>query len=405
MDINRIREDFPILKRKINGKPLIYFDNAATTQRPQVVIDAVSEYYEKSNANIHRGIHTLSEEGTEQYEKAREKIHNFVNAGKRYQTIFTRGTTESINAVSYAWGLENLKPGDEIVLTIMEHHSNLVPWQFFMNRGVKIHYVDIDDNGELKMDQFQELVSKKTKVVSVSHMSNVLGTISNVKGIGKIAHDSNALFVVDGAQAAPHFTVNIKDINADFYAVSGHKMLGPTGIGALIGKKDILDKMNPFMFGGNMIREVHTTGSTWADPPAKFEPGTPHIAGAIGFGVAVDYLKNIGMENAMKHEKELLKYAMEKLDPIPNLTIYGPKEIEKRSGVISFNYAGIDAHDMSTILDNNGVAIRSGHHCTQPLMERLGVPATSRASFYIYNTRQEIDVLVGSLLEAKKVFG
>ncbi|MBU0530783.1 MAG: cysteine desulfurase [Candidatus Aenigmatarchaeota archaeon] len=404
MDVNKIREDFPILKRKLNNKQLVYFDNAATSQRPRAVIDAVTEYYENHNANIHRGIHTLSEEGTEMYENARENIHNFVNAGKRYQTVFTHGTTEALNSIAYAWGLENLKEGDEIVLTIMEHHSNIVPWQFLMKKGVKIKYVDIDDNGELKMDQFKELVSKKTKIISVAHVSNVLGTINNVKEIGKIAKDAGALFVVDGAQAAPHIPVNIKDTGADFYTFSGHKMLGPTGIGVLIGRKEILEKMEPFMFGGSMIHEVHTTGSTWAESPEKFEAGTPNIAGAIGFNVAVDYLKRIGMDNVLKHEKELLKHAMEKIS-MPKLTIYGPKEVERRSGVISFNYSGMSAHDLATILDNNGIAIRSGHHCAQPLMERLKVPSTGRASFYIYNTIQEVDMLASSLQEAGKVFG
>jgi len=405
MDVNKIRADFPILNRRINDKPLVYFDNAATTQKPRQVIDAVKQFYENYNANIHRGIHTLSEEGTEMYEKAREKVHNFVDAGPDYSSIFTRGTTESINFLAYAWGLDNLKAGDEIVLTVMEHHSNMIPWFFFLKRGVKIRYVDVDENGELNMNQFSEFIGKNTKVVSTIHMSNVLGTVNDVREIGKQARDAGATFIVDGAQSVPHLPISIKDIGADFYVFSGHKMLGPTGIGMLTGRTELLEKMNPFMFGGSMIKEVHKDVSTWADVPEKFEAGTPNIAGALGFGAAVDYLKKIGMENICQHEKELLKYIIDKMSAIPNMKIYGPKDLSKRTGVISFNYADIHAHDIASILDNNGVAVRSGQHCAQPLMERLGVNSTSRASFYVYNTKNEVDILVDSLKEAATVFG
>jgi len=403
MDVEKIRKEFPILGKKINGKPLVYLDNAATTQKPRQVIDAVSNFYEDQNANIHRGIHTLSRRCTEAYDEAREKIHDFVKAGEEYENVFTYGTTSSINSLAYAWGLQNLKQGDEIVLTIMEHHSNMIPWQFFLKRGIKIHYADIDENGELMMDQFQDLVNKKTKVVSVAHTSNLLGTINDVKRIGKIAHDAGALFVVDGAQAVPHMDVNLNRIDADFYAFSGHKMLGPTGIGALVGKTDILKKTDPFMFGGSMMKETHTTGCVWADPPEKFEAGTPNIAGAVGFAAAVDYLKKIGMDNVMSHGSGITRHVLSKLPS--GIKTYGPADIKKRNPVISFSHDKIDAHEIASILDNNGIAIRSGHHCAQPLTERLGVKFTARVSFYIYNTKKEADIFLDSLSEVVNKFG
>lgn len=404
MNVEKIREDFPVLKRKVNDKPLIYLDNAASTQKPQVVIDAVKDFYENHYSNVHRGIHTLSEEATEQYEKIREKIHNFAGADENYQTIFTHGTTESINLISYAWGLQNLKAGDEIIISVMEHHSNVVPWHYFLDKGVKVNYIDMDENYELKLDHLQELINKNTKIVSLIHVSNVLGTINNVKEAGKIAKDNGSLFIVDGAQASPSIQVNIKDIQPDFYSFSGHKMLGPTGIGALMGRKELLEEMNPFMYGGNMINEVNKDGTTFAELPAKFEPGTPNIAGTIGFGAAIDYLNKIGMDNILDHERNLLKHALERLSEVPNLTVYGP-EVNKKIGIVSFTYSDIHPHDVATIVDNNGVAIRSGHHCAQILMKRLNIPATSRASLYLYNTKEEIDTFVNSLMEARKVFG
>lgn len=404
VDSEKIRKDFPILKRKVNGNQLVYLDNAATSQRPKAVIEAIQDFYNNYNSNIHRGIHHLSEEATDKYENSRERIANFVNA-KDYQTIFTRNTTESLNLIAYAWGLENLRSGDEIVLTIMEHHSNIVPWQFFKKIGVVIKYVDVNEDGTLKMKQFEEMITKKTKIVSTVHVSNALGTINDLSNIEKIAHDNGAIFVVDGAQSVPHIPVDVKKLKADFFAFSGHKMLGPTGIGVLCGKTELLEKMNPFMFGGDMIKEVFTTGSTWNDLPWKFEAGTPNIAGGIGLGAAVDYLKTIGMDNVREHEKELLKYAHKKLGAIEGLKIYGPEDVNKKSGVVTFTLGDIHPHDMATIVDNKGIAIRSGNHCTQPLHDRFSLTSTSRASFYIYNTKEEIDKLVEALEEARKVFG
>lgn len=401
----RIREDFPILKQQVNDKPLIYFDNAATSQKPNSVIDAISNYYRHYNANIHRGIHKLAEEATVAHEEAREKVAKFINAKQTGEIIFTRNATEALNLVAHSWGRANVGKGDKIVLTIMEHHSNLVPWQLIAKeKGATVEYVEIDENGELRPDEVHELIDDSTKIVCVAHASNVLGTINPVKDIGRAAHRAGALFLVDAAQSVPHMLVNVRDIDCDFAAFSGHKMMGPTGIGVLYGKAELLEGMPPFLSGGEMIKEVHTTGATWKDLPYKFEAGTPNIAGAIGLGAAVDYLHWIGMENVLDHEKEITRYALGRMKEIEGLVIYGPMDVDHRVGVISFNLGDIHAHDLASILDEDGIAIRSGHQCAQPLMEFLRIPATSRASFYIYNTKQEVDVLVEALEKARKIF-
>ena len=401
----RIREDFPILKQQVNDKPLIYFDNAATSQKPNSVIDAISNYYRHYNANIHRGIHKLAEEATVAHEEAREKVAKFINAKQTGEIIFTRNATEALNLVAHSWGRANVGKGDKIVLTIMEHHSNLVPWQLIAKeKGATVEYVEIDENGELRPDEVHELIDDSTKIVCVAHASNVLGTINPVKDIGRAAHRAGALFLVDAAQSVPHMPVNVRDIDCDFAAFSGHKMMGPTGIGVLYGKAELLEGMPPFLSGGEMIKEVHTTGATWKDLPYKFEAGTPNIAGAIGLGAAVDYLHWIGMENVLDHEKEITRYALGRMKEIEGLVIYGPMDVDHRVGVISFNLGDIHAHDLASILDEDGIAIRSGHQCAQPLMEFLRIPATSRASFYIYNTKQEVDVLVEALEKARKIF-
>jgi len=404
INVARIREDFPILKRQVNDKPLIYFDNAATSQKPNAVIDAVDRYYREYNANIHRGIHKLAEEATLAHEEAREKVAKFINA-KRTEVVFTRNTTEALNLVAYSWGRANVGKGDKIVLTIMEHHSNIVPWQLVAEeKGATVEFVKIDENGELRQDEVHELIDDSTKIVCVAYASNVLGSVNPVKDIGRMAHRFGALFLVDAAQAVPHMPVDVRDIDCDFAAFSGHKMLGPTGIGVLYGKSERLEGMPPFLGGGEMIREVHTTGASWKDLPYKFEAGTPNISGAIGLGAAVDYLRNIGMQNVLDHEKEITRYALDRMKGVEGLNIYGPLNMDRRIGVISFNLGDIHAHDLASILDEDGIAIRSGHQCAQPLMEFLQIPATSRASFYIYNTEAEVDVFIEALEKARKIF-
>ncbi|MGP8071030.1 MAG: cysteine desulfurase [Candidatus Bathyarchaeia archaeon] len=405
MNVARIREDFPILKRQVNDKPLVYFDNAATSQKPKVVIDAIDRYYREYNANIHRGIHKLAEEATLAYEEAREKVANFVNAKRTEEIIFTRNATEAINLVAYSWGRANIGKGDKIVLTIMEHHSNIVPWQLLAEeKGAKVEFVKIDGNCELIQDEVHESIDEKTKIVCVTHASNVLGTINPVKEIGRLAHRYGALFLIDAAQSVPHMTVDVREIDCDFAAFSGHKMLGPTGIGVLYGKSEQLQNMPPFLGGGEMIREVHTSGACWKDLPYKFEAGTPDISGAIGLGAAVDYLRAIGMRNVHDYEKEITSYALERMKQVDGVVIYGPTDVTHRVGVVSFNLGDIHPHDLASILDEEGIAIRSGHHCAQPLMEFLELPATSRASFYIYNTKEEVDVFVNALDKARKIF-
>jgi len=405
INVARIRQDFPVLKRQVNDKPLVYFDNAATTQKPEVVIDAIDRYYREYNANIHRGIHKLAEEATLAYEASREKVAKFVNAKRNEEIIFTRNATEAINLVAYSWGRANIGKGDKIVLTIMEHHSNIVPWQLLaQEKGAKIEFVKIDEAGELRQDEVQELIDERTKLVCVTQASNVLGTINPVKEIGRVAHRYGAVFLIDAAQSVPHMTVDVRDIDCDFAAFSGHKMLGPTGIGVLYGKSAAFQNMPPFLGGGEMVREVHTTGSSWKDLPFKYEAGTPNISGAIGMGTAVEYLREVGMRNVHDYEKEITSYALERMKQVDGVVIYGPTDVARRVGVVSFNLGDIHPHDLASILDEEGVAIRSGHHCAQPLMEFLQVPATSRASFYIYNTMQEVDVLVDALEKARKLF-
>ena len=405
VDTARIREDFPILKRQVNEKPLVYFDNAATSQKPNSVIDAINRYYRYYNANIHRGIHKLAEEATVAHEEARENVARFINAKQTGEIIFTRNATEALNLVAYSWGKANVGKGDKIVVTIMEHHSNIVPWQLLaQEKGATVEFVKIDENGELRQDEIHELIDDSTKIVCVTHASNVLGTINPVKDIGRLAHRFGALLLVDAAQSVPHMPVNVQDIDCDFAAFSGHKMLGPTGIGVLYGKAEQLEGMPPFLSGGEMIREVHTTGASWKDLPYKFEAGTPNISGAIGLGAAVDYLRGIGMENVLDHEREITRYALDRMKQVQGLNIYGPMDVDHRVGAVSFNLGDIHAHDLASILDEDGIAIRSGHQCAQPLMEFLHVPATSRASFYIYNTKDEVDVFIEALEKARKIF-
>jgi cysteine desulfurase/selenocysteine lyase len=406
IDVSKIREDFPILKRQVNGKPLVYFDNAATSQKPEEVIEAIDNYYRQYNANVHRGIHKLAEEATLAHEEAREKIAKFINARHTEEVIFVRNTTEAINLVAYTWGRANITKGDKIILTIMEHHSNIVPWQLLaQEKNAEIEFIKIDENGLLRQDEIRELIDERTKLVCVTQASNVLGTINQVKDISKIAHKFGALVMVDAAQSVPHMRVDARDIDSDFLAFSAHKMLGPTGIGVLHGKREHLENMPPFLGGGEMIREVHTTGASWNELPYKYEAGTPNIAGAIGFGAAIDYLNKIGMQNIRGHEREISYYAITKMSGVKGLTIYGPKNVDQRVGVISFNLGDIHAHDLASILDEEGVAIRSGYHCAQPLAEFLNIPATSRASFYIYNTKEEVDALINALEKARKLFG
>jgi cysteine desulfurase/selenocysteine lyase len=402
-----IRKDFPILERTVReNKPLVYLDNASTTQKPNQVIDAINDYYRNHNANIHRAVYALAEEATELYEKTRDKVTNFINVKNRVEIIFVRGTTEAINLVAYAWGRDHLKEGDIIVTTEYEHHSNIVPWQLLtQEKGAKLEYIGMNDNGELNLDDLDKyLATGKVKLVTFSLMSNVLGTISDAETIISKCKTAGVLTLVDGAQAVPHMKVDIEKLGCDFFAFSGHKMLGPTGIGVLWARKSILETMNPFHGGGDMIREVHKYETTWNDLPYKFEAGTPNIADVIGFGAAIDYLSNIGMDAIRQHEIELTSYAMDKLSQVKGLHIYGTKDISKRGGVISFNFADVHPHDVAQIIDEEGIAIRSGHHCAQVLMERLNVAATSRASFYIYNTKEEVDTLINSLNKVARIF-
>ena len=402
-----LRKDFPILKRTVrDNKRLVYLDNASTTQKPNQVIDSISDYYRNYNSNIHRAVYALAEEATEAYEKTRDKIATFINVKDRQEIIFVRGTTEAINLVAYAWGRSNIKEGDIIVTTEYEHHSNIVPWQLLTKeKGAKLEYIGMDDDGELILDDLDKyLATGKVKLVTFSLMSNVLGTITDADKIIEKCKTAGVLTLIDAAQAVPHMKVDIEKLGCDFFAFSGHKMLGPTGIGVLWVRKSVLETMNPFHGGGDMIREVHKYETTWNDLPYKFEAGTPNIADVVGFGSAIDYLTKIGMDNVREHEVELTKYAIEKLSEVKGIHIYGTKDISKRGGVISFNFADVHPHDVAQIVDGEGIAVRSGHHCAQVLMERLNVAATSRASFYIYNTKEDIDALVNSLNKVAKVF-
>ncbi len=405
-DVEAIRKDFPILRRTVHGKPLVYLDNAATTQKPHAVIDALVEYYEHYNANIHRGLHTLAEESTARYEEAREKVARFVNAPDMESIIFTRNATESINLVAQGWGRPNIRTGDEIVLTVMEHHSNLVPWQMLAKEnGALLRFVDIDDEGRLRPEDWQHLVGERTKLVALTQMSNVLGTINPVREIAALAHRHGALVFVDGAQSVPHMPVNVQELDCDFLVFSSHKMLGPTGVGVVYARRSILEEMTPFLTGGHMISRVSLEDSTWNDLPWRFEAGTPNIADVIAFGAAIDYLEGIGMRAVRRHEIELTAYALQVLSEIPDVTLYGPKDASVRGAAVSFNLGDLHPHDIGTVLDSYGIAIRAGHHCAQPLMTRLGLTATARASFYLYNTREEIDALAQGVKEAAKFFG
>ena len=407
INIENVRRDFPILQRKVhNNKPLVYFDNAATTQKPIQVIDSIHNYYLTFNSNIHRAVHQLAEEATAAYELTRDKVAKFVNVKHREELVFVRGTTEAINLVAYSWGRQNVKKDDIVVTTEYEHHSNIVPWQLLTKeKEAKLEYIGVDDNGELILDQLDDYLNTgRVKLVTFSHMSNVLGTITNAEEIIKRCHKKGVKVLVDAAQSVPHMKVDIQNMDCDFFAFSAHKMLGPTGVGLLWARKEILENMQPFNGGGDMIREVHKYETSWNDLPYKFEAGTPNIADVIGFSAAIDYLENIGMDKVREHEIELTKYALDKLSTIKGIKLYGTPDMKKRGGVISFNLGDIHPHDLATIVDEDGVAIRSGHHCAQVLMERLDVSATSRASFYIYNTKEEVDVFIRSLYRAKELF-
>ncbi len=408
LDVYKIKQDFPILKRKLrNGKKLIYLDNAATTQKPKQVIDAICKYYSEYNSNIHRAVYQIAEEATEEYEKTRLNIQRFINARHSEEIIFTRNTTESINLIAYAWGKNNIKKGDKIILTEFEHHSNIVPWQMLSNeKGAKINYTDTNDNGYLNLETFSKFLKDEedTKLVSLSHMSNVLGTINPAREIIKIAHEKKVPVLIDGAQSVPHMHTDVQDLDCDFLAFSAHKMLGPTGVGILYVKKEILEQMPPFITGGDMIREVHKDNTVFNDLPYRFEGGTPNIADVIGFNVAIDYLKRIGMKNVRDHETELIKYLYNSIKDIKGIKIYGPERVMDRGGLVTFNLEGIHPHDCATILDDFGIAIRSGHHCAQVLMEKLDIIASSRASIYIYNTKEEIDIFVDALNHVRRIF-
>jgi len=399
LDVEKIREDFPIFKY---NPDLIFLDNASTTQKPQRVLDKLTHYYENYNSNIHRGIYTIAEKATAAYEETRDKVAAYIGTEDRRGIVFTRGTTESINLVANSWG-QNLKPGDEVLITEMEHHSNIIPWQLICEKtGASLKYIPINKDGTLDLSDPDKYFREKTKIVCVIHQSNVFGTVNPISDIVKLAHDVGALVLVDGAQSVPHHRVDVSKLNCDFFCFSGHKMMGPTGVGVLYAKPALLEMMNPFMGGGEMIREVSMEKSTWNDIPWKFEAGTPNIAQVISLGTAIDYLNEIGMESIADYEKELLNYAQEKLHKILGLTIYGTTK--KKGSVISFNIKNIHPHDVAHILDTSGIAIRAGHHCAQPIMKRLNVPATNRASFYIYNTLSEIDSLIESIIKTVKLF-
>ncbi|MBF2556575.1 cysteine desulfurase [Listeria marthii] len=406
IDIQKIRADFPILDQEINEKPLAYLDNAATSQKPKQVIEALTHYYEFDNANVHRGVHTLAARATDAYESARSKVAKFIHAREVAEIIFTRGTTSAINLVADSYGEANIEAGDEIVISYLEHHSNLIPWQQLAKRkGAVLKYIELEEDGTISVDQAKKAIGEKTKIIALAHVSNVLGTITPIKEIAALAHKFGAVILVDGAQAVPHMEVNVVDLDADFYAFSGHKMMAPTGIGALYGKRELLDAMEPTEFGGEMIDFVELYDSTWKELPWKFEAGTPIIGGAIALGAAIDYLAEVGLENIHAHEQALASYAIEEMSKIEGITIYGPKDASKRCGLVTFNLEGAHPHDIATILDEDGVAIRAGHHCAQPLMKWLDVSSTARASFYIYNTKEEIDALIDGLKLTKEYFG
>lgn len=399
------KTDFPMWQGADAVPDAVYLDSAATAQKPQAVIDALVHYYTRQNANVHRGVYALAEQATEAYENARQTVADFIHAEDTANIIFTRGTTESLNWIAQSWGGTHIQAGDEIIITIMEHHSNLVPWQqLALRTGAKLRYVDIDDQGLLDMPAYRAMLSARTKIVAVTQVSNVLGTINPIQEIGQLAHAAGAILVVDGAQSAPHMPVDVQALGADFFAFSGHKMLGPTGIGVLYGKMALLEAMPPIEFGGEMISKVEKFQTTWADIPWRFEGGTPNIAGAIGLAAAIRYLQAIGLDKICNHERALTAYALDQLKAIPGLTIYGPQDAAQRGGVIAFTLNGVHPHDLATVLDTQQVAVRAGHHCAQPLMQRLGVVATARASFYLYNGQADVDRLVAAVNEAKEFF-
>ncbi len=405
-DTARIRADFPILSREVRpGVPLVYLDSTATSQKPTAVIEAMDRYYRNSNANIHRGVHTLAEEATGLYEGARDRVAGFINASSRKEIIFTRNTTEAINLVANAWGRANIKAGDVIVLTEMEHHSNLVPWQMLAaEKGAIIEIIPVTDDGELDLSTFDAILRKSPKIVCCTQMSNVLGTINPIPEIAAKAHAAGALVLVDGAQSVPHFAVDVQTLGADFLAFSGHKMCGPTGIGVLWGREALLEAMPPFLGGGDMIRRVYLREFKAADLPNKFEAGTPAIAEGIGLGAAVDYLLNLGLDRIHQHEQAIIAYALERLEEVPGVKVFGPKA-ERKGGVAAFTLAGVHPHDIAQILDTDGVAVRAGHHCAMPLHDRFQIPASARASFYLYNTTDEVDKLINGLYKVKELFG
>ncbi|MBO1623745.1 cysteine desulfurase [Bacillus cereus] len=402
MDIHEIRKQFPILDQKVNGKQLVYFDSAATSQKPIQVIETLERYYKEYNSNVHRGVHTLGTKATDAYEGAREKVRKFINAKSMEEIIFTRGTTTALNTVAASYGLENVKEGDEIVISYMEHHSNIIPWQQVAKKtGATLKYLPLQPDGTISIEDARQTITPNTKIVSIMYVSNVLGTINPVKEIAEIAHQNGAIMVVDGAQSTPHMKVDVQDLNCDFYALSAHKMCGPTGIGVLYGKKELLDNMEPVEFGGEMIDFVDLQDSTWKELPWKFEAGTPIIGNAIGLGAAIDFLEEIGLDNIEKHEHELAQYALERLSEVDGVTIYGPKH---RAGLVTFNIDEVHPHDVATVLDVEGIAVRAGHHCAQPLMKWLKASSTARASFYLYNTKEEIDTFVEALTKTKEYF-
>lgn len=402
---HEIKSYFPILNQEINGHPLVYLDSAATSQKPVQVIEAMKNYYEFDNANVHRGVHTLGNRATEKYEGARDKVRKFINANSTEEIIFLRGTTTAINLVAQSYGRANVNEGDEIVITYMEHHSNIIPWQqLAKERGAILKYVELEKDGTISLEQVRAAVTERTKIVSMVYVSNVLGTMNPVKEVAQIAHENGAVMVVDGAQAAPHLKIDVQQLDCDFFAFSGHKMCGPTGIGVLYGKKELLNNMEPVEFGGEMIDFVGLYDSTWKELPWKFEGGTPIIAGAVGLGAAIDFLNEIGLNEIEKHEHQMAAYAMDKMGGIEGLEIYGPADPQHRAGIVTFNLNDVHPHDVATVLDMSGIAVRAGHHCAQPLMKWLEVTATARASFYLYNSESDVDRLVEGLRSAKEYF-
>ena len=404
LDVEVLKKDFPLLETLAHGKPLVYLDSASTSQKPRRVIDRMVEYYENENANVHRGIYELAERSTAAYEGARALCGRFIGARSTRSVIFSRGTTEAINLVRFTWARQNVREGDEILVTEMEHHSNLIPWQLLAGEtGATLRHLPIDDEGKLRMDRLEEFITERTKLVCVGLMSNVLGTINPVRALADASHAVGARILVDAAQAAPHFTFDVNELDADFLAYSSHKMCGPTGAGVLYGREDLLEAMPPFHGGGEMIREVWADRATWNELPYKFEAGTPNIAQAVGMGAAIEYLEGIGMDAIRRHEVEITSYAIRKLEDV-GATVYGPRDLNERGGVVSFNLEGVHPHDMATIVDQEGVCIRAGQHCAQPLMRRLGVAATARASFYLYNSNADVDALIGALEKSKGWF-